>query len=194
MFHWNYKPTKDLLTEFVNEYFVKEDSEFEKWIPTDWIREPEILNSIKDENLKNWTIEINALWLNLGRKIKDDVLINPEHYSIIYVPNPFIIPGGRFREFYYWDSYWIINGLLICEMHITAKGMISNYISMIKTFGHVPNGGRIYYAKRSQPPMITPMVKSYVDATNDMTFVIENINILEIEFQYWITQHNIYYK
>ncbi|XP_060876009.1 trehalase-like [Metopolophium dirhodum] len=191
MSDWNYKPTKDLLTEFVNEYFVKEDSEFEKWIPTDWIREPKVLNSIKDEKLKNWTIEINAIWLNLGRKIKDDVRLHPESYSIIYLPNPIIIPGGRFREVYYWDSFWIIRGLLICEMHTTAKGMISNYISMVKTFGHVPNGGRIYYSKRSQPPMLIPMVKSYLDSTNDMQFVIDNINELEVEFKYWLTQHNV---
>jgi len=62
---------------------------------------------------------------------------------------------------------------------------------MIKTFGHVPNGGRIYYAKRSQSPMITALVKSYLGATNDMRFVIENIHELEIEFQYWIIQHNV---
>jgi len=45
---------------------------------------------------------------------------------------------------YYWDSNWIIGGLLLWEMHNSAKGMISNYLLMIKTFGYVPNGGRVY--------------------------------------------------
>ncbi|XP_029340944.1 trehalase-like [Acyrthosiphon pisum] len=188
---WKYTPTKYLLEEFVNEFFDKEDSELEEWTPTDWIKNKEIVNNIKDEKLKDWAKYINNMWPNLGRKIRDDVRLRPEYYSIIYVPNPFIIPGGRFREIYYWDSYWIIRGLIICDMHITAKGIISNYISMVQTFGHVPNGGRIYYSKRSQPPMLIPMVKSYLDATNDMKFVIENINALEIEFNYWITQHNV---
>jgi len=76
-------------------------------------------------------------------------------------------------------------------MKSTAKSMFRNYISMIKTFGHVPNGGRIYYAKRSQPLMIIPMMKSYFDVTNDMDFVIENIDVLEVELQYWIYNHNM---
>ena len=50
----------------------------------------------------------------------DDVLHNPELYSMMYVPHPFIVPGGRFREFYYWDSYWIIQGLLLSEMNHTV--------------------------------------------------------------------------
>ncbi|CAI6353958.1 unnamed protein product [Macrosiphum euphorbiae] len=188
---WKYNATIDNVKEFVNTFFDKEGSEFEKWIPTDFISEPKVFNSIKDVQLKNWAKNITTIWLDLGRKIKDDVRSHPEYYSIIYLPNPFIIPGGRFREVYYWDSYWIIRGLLICEMHNTAKGMISNYISMIQTFGHVPNGGRIYYIQRSQPPMTIPMVKSYVESTNDMEFVIEIIQYLEVEFNYWITQHNV---
>jgi len=62
---------------------------------------------------------------------------------------------------------------------------------MIKKFGHVPNGGRVYYTKRSQPPMIIPMMKSYVDATNKLQFMIENIHELEVELQYWIKNHNV---
>ncbi len=53
--------------------------------------------------------------------VADDVRDHPELYSMIYVPNPFVVPGGRFREFYYWDSYWIIQGLLISEMKDTVQ-------------------------------------------------------------------------
>jgi len=67
-------------------------------------------------------------------------------------------------------------------MHSTSKGMISNNISMIKNFEHVPNGGQNCYAMWSQPPMITPMMKSYVDATNDIQIVIENIHELKVKF------------
>lgn len=57
-------------------------------------------------------------------------------------------PGGRFREFYYWDSYWIIKGLLLSEMRSTAKGMVSNFMNIVERIGFIPNGGRIYYAMR----------------------------------------------
>ena len=188
---WLKKPTKDTLKNFIARCFEDVGSELKDWVPADWKSEPIFLKSITDTNLSNWAYEINFKWKELGRTIKDEVRLNPNNYSIINVPNPFMIPGGRFREIYYWDSFWIIRGLLICEMNVTAKGMIDNYISMIKTFGHIPNGGRIYYSKRSQPPMIIPMMKSYVDATNDRQFLNDNINVLEIEFQYWITKHNV---
>lgn len=102
------------------------------------------------------------------------------------MPNPVIVPGGRFREFYYWDSYWIIKGLLISEMYATAKGMLENFAQMIEQFGFIPNGGRIYYLGRSQPPFYIAMVKEYVDATNDMEFIRKHIGAMETEFQYWM--------
>jgi alpha,alpha-trehalase len=60
-----------------------------------------------------------------------------------------VVPGGRFRESYYWDSYWIVRGLLLSDMHETAKFVILNFIEDINNFGFVPNGARIYYLDRS---------------------------------------------
>ena len=62
-------------------------------------------------------------WKDLGRKIHLNVRNNPDQYSLIYLSNPFVVPGGRFRECYYWDSYWTILGLLVSGMQETAKGM-----------------------------------------------------------------------
>lgn len=113
------------------------------------------------------------------------VQANPSLYSIVYVNNPVIVPGGRFREFYYWDTYWVILGLLHSEMFTTTRGILSNFVSIVDRFGFVPNGGRIYYLGRSQPPMLIPMVKEYLDATNDVQFLRETIVTLEREFDYW---------
>lgn len=66
---------------------------------------------------------------------------NPDLYSIIYVKNGVIVPGGRFLEFYYWDSYWIVRGLLHSEMYATVKGMLRNFFSVIDRYGFIPNGG-----------------------------------------------------
>jgi len=63
----------------------------------------------------------NICELTLTFCLADDVRDHPELYSMIYVPNPFIVPGGRFREFYYWDSYWIIRGLIISQMTETVS-------------------------------------------------------------------------
>ena len=75
------------------------------------------------------------------------------------------------REIYYWDSYWVIRGLLKCEMVDTVKGILLNFIHLIKTYGLIPNGGRSYYLNRSQPPLFIPMVRDYIDSTNDITFL-----------------------
>ena len=74
---------------------------------------------------------------------------------------PFVVPGGRFREVYYWDSYWTILGLLASEMTTTVRGMLENFAGLINEYGHIPNGNRIYYIRRSQPPFYTSMVDAY---------------------------------
>ena len=92
-------------------------------------------------------------------------------YTLIYLPYPAVVPGGRFREVYYWDSFWIIRGLILSEMFETVKGMLLNFVHMIRLYGLIPNGGRTYYTNRSQPPLFIQMVKEYVDATGDVEFV-----------------------
>ena len=66
---------------------------------------------------------LHERWKDLGRKIHENVKNDPDKYSLIYLENPFVVPGGRFRECYYWDSYWTILGLLVSNMQQTAKGM-----------------------------------------------------------------------
>lgn len=125
----------------------------------------------------------------LGRKMKTDVQENKDLYSIIWVPNPVIVPGGRFREFYYWDSYWIVQGLLLSEMNETVKGILENFLYIVKNYGHIPNGGRVYYLARSQPPLLIPMVQLYLEYTKDTQFIADNIITLEREFEYWMVNH-----
>ncbi|CAM9249511.1 unnamed protein product, partial [Heterosigma akashiwo] len=68
-------------------------------------------------------------------QVHANVSAAPDRYSFLPVPNPVVIPGGRFREFYYWDSFWIVKGLLLCDMFTTARGMIENLGTMIDRFG-----------------------------------------------------------
>lgn len=189
MTKWDQKPDKFNVINFVNENFEEAGLEFENWDPVDWKPHPQFVDRIKDEEYKKWCLRLNDIWKDLGRKMKKEVQEHQELYSIIWVPNPVIVPGGRFREFYYWDSYWIIQGLLLSEMDKTVKGMLENFLYIIENYGHIPNGGRVYYLARSQPPVMTPMVKLYVEFTNDHQFVKDYIHVLEKEFDYWINNH-----
>lgn len=78
---------------------------------------------------------------------------------------------------YYWDSYWIVKGLLLSDMKETARGMIENVIYLVKHLGHMPNGNRNYYSQRSQPPMLIQMAGEYFDATGNITFIKNNLEV-----------------
>ncbi|XP_051859401.1 trehalase isoform X1 [Drosophila albomicans] len=190
----NNTPSRDEIREFVDAHFGAKGTELDVWTPTDWIEHPGFIDLIHDPDLKQWGVDLNNIWKELGRKMKDDVHKNPDYYSIIPVPNPVIVPGGRFIEFYYWDSYWIIRGLLHSEMYTTARGMIENFLSIVQRIGFIPNGGRVYYWGRSQPPLLTAMVKSYVDFTKDDLFAINALEILEHEFEYFINNNTVQAK
>lgn len=185
------KPSKEQVREFVENNFNEPGSEFTPWTPDDWISDPEFLNDVIDPELEKWGHDLNDMWKKLGRKISQDVAEDPEKYSQIYVSHPVIVPGGRFREFYYWDSYWTIDGLLLSGMNKTVKGMLQNFLQMVDTYGMVPNGGRNYYTRRSQPPYLIPMFQLYMEHTNDIDFLRENIGLLEKEFQFWETQRSV---
>lgn len=185
------QPTRNEIERFINETFDPAGSEFTDFDPQDWVQEPKFLERIRDPDLRKFARDLNQIWKLLGRKMKDDVRVNPELYSIIYVPHPVIVPGGRFREFYYWDSYWIIKGLLLSEMKTTVKGMLSNFVSIVDRYGFIPNGGRIYYSMRSQTPLLIPMVYEYIKATKDYEWLGQNLWLLEKEFDYWMTKKTV---
>ena len=115
-------PSKEQVLQFVNENFDPEGSEFEPWQPQDWHVDPQILDQIQDYEYQSFAQDLHQRWKDLGRQIKQDVQRNPKKYSLLYLDKPFIVPGGRFREMYYWDSYWTIQGLLVSEMFDTVKG------------------------------------------------------------------------
>ncbi|XP_019851831.1 PREDICTED: trehalase-like [Amphimedon queenslandica] len=184
--------TVDTLTQFVQEWFDLPGSDLMPWEPPDWTESPKFIDSISNEQYKEWASSLNGLWKTFGKKLNQSVYQHSSRHSLLAVNNPFIAPGGRFIEFYYWDSYWIIKGLLLCEMFNTTQGMIRNMGSLIERYGFVPNGGRVYYTKRSQPPLLTWMVYSYYEATNDTGFVKEMLPMLDKEYQFWMTNRSVY--
>ncbi|XP_018322661.1 trehalase isoform X2 [Agrilus planipennis] len=189
MIKHNNTPTNNDVKQFLSHNFEPAGQEFEDWVPNDWVEYPKYLDKIQDPLLREWGVSLNLIWKELGRKMKEEVKQNQDLYSIVWVPHPVIVPGGRFREFYYWDSYWIVQGLLLSEMYETVRGKLENFLYIVDTYGHIPNGGRIYYMERSQPPLMIPMIKNYFDFTNDIKFIADNMRIMEKELDYWLTKH-----
>ena len=81
--------------QFVEDNFDDEGLELESWIPEDWTPNPEFIAKLKKPQLRGLAKRINRLWKDLSRKIKEDVKDDPSLYSIIYVPNGFVVPGGK---------------------------------------------------------------------------------------------------
>jgi len=105
--------------------------------------------------------------------------------SLIPLPNPYVVPGGRFREVYYWDSYFTMLGLIESGRTDLVKNMLDNFAHLIVTVGHIPNGNRTYYLSRSQPPFFAAMVGLYARAT-DTARALQYLDALEAEHAFWM--------
>ncbi len=81
--------------------------------------------------------------------------------TLIPLPNDYIVPGGRFREIYYWDSYFTMHGLAASGRMELVERMLDNFAYLIDELGFIPNGNRTYYLSRSQPPFFSSMVALY---------------------------------
>jgi alpha,alpha-trehalase len=97
---------------------------------------------------------IDQLWDLLTRRSNSA----PRYSSLLPLPQPYVVPGGRFRELYYWDSYFTMLGLAQSGRQDLVQDMVHDFAYLIDTYGHVPNGARTYYLSRSQPPFFFEMV------------------------------------
>ena len=105
--------------------------------------------------------------------------------SLIPLPFPYIVPGGRFGEVYYWDSYFTMLGLQASGRTELVRSMVSNFSHLIDTIGYIPNGNRVYYLGRSQPPFYSLMVGLLAGVSGNDTLP-EYLNQLEKEYSFWM--------
>lgn len=150
----------------------------------------------KSDNTKSVAQHIHALW---------DVLTRSPSYSqqsqdtkggfddtggsIIPLPYPYIVPGGRFREIYYWDSYFAMLGLKVSGRTDLIQNMVDNFAHLIETVGYIPNGNRTYYLGRSQPPFFSLMVKLLSELKqNALSHYLPH---LEKEYAFWMRSENL---
>jgi alpha,alpha-trehalase len=128
---------------------------------------------------------IDDLWRVLERK-PDDIR-RAAYSSLLPLPRPYVVPGGRFDEIYYWDSYFTMLGLEESGRHDLALGMVENFASLIDRYGHIPNGNRTYYLSRSQPPFFASMVDLIAAGSRDpaATYV-TFLPSLSKEYAFWM--------
>ena len=169
----------------MDQNFGEAGKELEDCPPPDWKESLSITNCLTSASLKLMVNEIDKLWLTLGKRIKEEVKESDAHRTLELLPHSFVIPGGRFREIYYWDTYWIVRALVLSEMFATTRGILLNFFHQIRQHGMVPNGSRSYYCKRSQPPFLISMVKHYLDNTGDYDLLVDNIDLLVVEMDWW---------
>ena len=102
---------------------------------------------------------IRNLWPIITRK---DLTGGKNHTTRIRLPRPYVVPGGRFNEMYYWDSYFTLLGLEVSGNDTLIEDMVYNYAYLIDKYGFIPNGTRSYFMTRSQPPFWFLMINLYL--------------------------------
>ena len=123
---------------------------------------------------------ITTLWSVLKRPSDERI-----SGTLIPLPNPYIVPGGRFREIYYWDSYFTMLGLEEDGEVETIQNMVDNFAFLINEYGFIPNGNRTYYLGRSQPPFFAMMVRTLADAKTKKVLS-KYLPELEREYSFWM--------
>ena len=121
---------------------------------------------------------IELMWDKLTRGPDQPI----ENASRIPLPYKYVVPGGRFQEIYYWDSYFTIEGLLAADRRDLAKNMVDNFAFLLDSIGFIPNGTRDYYQTRSQPPFFSLMVSALAEDTTDMSLYYASELSIEYDF------------
>ncbi|HXG67518.1 MAG TPA: trehalase family glycosidase [Blastocatellia bacterium] len=120
------------------------------------------------------------------RRLPDDVKEIREH-GLLYLPHPYVVPGGRFNEMYGWDSYFTQVGLLRDGELKAAKDLIDNFLYQIEHYGKILNANRTYYLTRSQPPFLTQMILGVYKKTGDRAWLRATVPAIEKYYRFWTT-------
>ncbi len=154
------------LTAFVNEHFASYAESH-----------PDELLAL--ENQDDPEAHIKKLWDVLTRSAPDSV------GSLLALPKPYIVPGGRFGEQYYWDTYFTMLGLEASGRHDLTDGMMANIKYMFQKIGFIPTGNRTYYMSRSQPPFFLHMIRLVSIRKGHFRYLLPRLPYLLLEYNYW---------
>jgi alpha,alpha-trehalase len=173
---------KASLDNISRQYVLEKDQtgfDLKKFVTENFYEPPVIAANYQSNKQLSVEENIRQLWDVLTRVPVE------EKSSLINLPYTYIVPGGRFREIYYWDSYFTMLGLQQHGRVDLIESMINNFAFLLRTCGHIPNGNRRYYLSRSQPPFFALMVTLLAEIKKDDAIFIQYKNELETEYNFW---------
>ncbi|KAE9396136.1 glycoside hydrolase [Gymnopus androsaceus JB14] len=151
--------------------------------------DPNFLQNVTDPLLKAWSQTVNGFWSQLIRKFNSSALcpigssgtctLIPLNHTFVFQVR--VSNANRF----FWDSFWIIEGLIQSELCDNINSTLPNFMDELETLGFIPNGGRIHYLNRSQPPLFIQMLSRYINATNDLSILERALPLAEKELAWW---------
>lgn len=154
------------LREFVSRHFYE---------PTDGVHQRVYESSPDHSPLEH----IEELWKFLERR----------HFvskgSLLALPHTYIVPGGRFNEQFYWDTYFIMLGLAASNKWKLIEGMMKNFAHLIRKYGFIPSANRTYLLSRSQPPFFSHMVRLLAHKRGKRVLR-EYLPYLTAEYRFWM--------
>ncbi|KAL1883874.1 hypothetical protein VTK73DRAFT_7662 [Phialemonium thermophilum] len=163
-------------------------------VPVDQLKtDPKFVEKLNDTVVKEFVSAVIDIWPDLTRKYVGSGNCADCVNSFIPINHTFVVAGGRFGEAYYWDTYWILEGLLRTGGSFTeiSKDIIHNFLDLVEKIGFVPNGSRIYYLNRSQPPLLAQMIRIYIQHTNDTSMLDRAIPLLIREHNFWTNNRTV---
>src|SRR5438105_4941508 len=131
-------------------------------------------------------IDLRVLPARSGRAGPPPLDAIREH-GLLFLPRPYVVPGGRFNEMYGWDSYFIQRGLLRDGELELARGMTDNFLYEIAHYGMILNANRTYFLTRSQPPFLTEMILGVYDKTHDRVWLRSTLPAIDRYYRFWTT-------
>jgi alpha,alpha-trehalase len=111
--------------------------------------------------------------------------------GLLYLPFPYVVPGGRFNEMYGWDSYFIQVGLVRDGETELARNTVDNFLYEIENYGRILNANRTYYLTRSQPPFLTQMILNVYKQTRDRKWLASTLPAIEKYYRFWTSEPHL---
>ena len=124
------------------------------------------------------------------RQLPENPMDVKEH-GLLYLPYPYVVPGGRFNEMYGWDSYFTQVGLVRDNEMTLAKNMTDNFLYQIDHYGKILNANRTYYLSRSQPPFLTQMILNVYRKQPNAAWLRTTLPAIEKYYRFWTEEPHL---
>eukprot|EP00210_Caulerpa_lentillifera_P007388 g7061.t1 len=199
---WN--GTKEALKTFIQSITSNPGSDLVPVDPEDWTEKTEewLAEEVSGKALRQWLYFLNKQWKVLCRKT--NIIRGQENrHTLIPLSSFHFVPGDRFRETYYWDSHWTVLGLLVCDMFDSAMNQVETLVSLLDSYGHIPNGARSYYLNRSQPPILSITLRTVLEEIQHnkkasvghkkrvVELIRKSFKLLIREHEFWTTEPHL---